>query len=512
MYEPSSHNSPHQHARQLSRYLRTILTPDERAALVAEYTAPPVWAPQHRAGCAGGDACACPQVRAYHSDAHVIGYGGAAGGGKTDLLLGFAGTAHRRSIIYRRVFPSVRAIIERSREIFARDDESRAKDSYNEQLHVWRLADGRMIEFGAVQYDKDAKKQQGQARDFIGFDEATEFPESVVRFLMGWNRTTTPQQRCRVVMTFNPPMDDSGAWVVKFFAPWLDPASPDRARDGDVRWVARIDDKDVFFVNKEDAPPEVRATLKTRTFFHASLKDNPILAATGYGATIEALPEPLRSFLKGNFGAAQAANPWQVIPRAWVEQAQRRWTPEPPGPLSALGVDVARGGQDETALCPRHGTWYGPIESYPGRATPDGPSVAALVIARNPGEALVGVDVIGVGGSAYDQLVGIVQAMPINVSEKSLDTDRSGKLRFANLRSALWWQLREALDPQHGDGLMLPDDPVLREELTAPRFEVRGGVIHVESKDTLRERLGRSTNRADALLLSRAIATGWLLA
>ncbi len=151
------------------------------------------WAPQPNT----------PQERAYHCEADVIGYGGAAGGGKSDLLLGMAGTLHQRSIIFRRVFPSMRGLIERSREVFPDDD-------YNESLHVWRLGGGRMIEFGSVQYEQDRKKFQGQPHDFIGVDEATEFPEATIRFLSAWNRSVVPGQACRMVLTFNPPMDDAG--------------------------------------------------------------------------------------------------------------------------------------------------------------------------------------------------------------------------------------------------------------------------------------------------------------
>lgn len=469
-------------------------------------------------------------------------------------MLGMAGTAHRRSVIYRRVFPSVRGIIERSREIFARGEKLHSRDSYNEQLHIWRLADDRVVEFAACQYEKDAKKQQGQARDFIGFDEATEFPEAIVRFLSGWNRTTIPGQRCRMLLTFNPPMDDSGAWVVRYFAPWLDERYPDKALDGELRYVVRLDDRDLFYRSIEDIPDDQVERLqqqveelkldkqgmswydmvKSRTFFRASLADNPILAATGYGATIEALPEPLRSILKGNFTAGRLVDPWQIISRVNVEIAIERWKARAeriaageqdahPGPLSALGVDVARGGEDETAIAPRHGLWYGEIDTHPGRATPDGPAVAGLVLQKldeldqRTSDPAVNVDVIGVGGSAYDQLVDLVRAQPVNVAERAESggypmTDRSGKLRFANLRSALWWQLREDLDPNHGEPIELPPDDILVAELCAPRFEVRAGVIHVESKDSLRTRLGRSTNRADALLLSRALDQGWLLA
>src|SRR5690349_13379609 len=61
-----------------------------------------------------------PQTLAYHSPADELFYGGAGGGGKTDLILGLALTAHTSSIIFRREFSQFRGpegIIERSREI-----------------------------------------------------------------------------------------------------------------------------------------------------------------------------------------------------------------------------------------------------------------------------------------------------------------------------------------------------------------------------------------------------------
>src|SRR5688572_27425204 len=92
-----------------------------------------------------------PQELAYFSPADELFYGGAAGGGKTDLLLGLAGSAHTSSVIFRREFPRLRAIIERSRQIYA-------KGSLNESLHIWRLTSGRIVELGSIQYETDKQK------------------------------------------------------------------------------------------------------------------------------------------------------------------------------------------------------------------------------------------------------------------------------------------------------------------------------------------------------------------
>lgn len=483
-------------------------TPQERAraqTIAAELTrrqtqaspqaSSPVWTPQPG-----------PQAAAYESEADIIGYGGAAGGGKTDLLLGFAGTKHRHSIIFRRVFPSLRGLIERSRDVFNQQEVTHLKDSFNESLHVWRLADERLIEFGAVQYDHDKKKHQGQPRDFIGFDEATEFPESIVRFLMAWNRTTTPGQACRVVMTFNPPMDEAGEWVTRFFGAWLDRQHAHPAQDGELRWYAMVGGKEIEQADREAFEHE-GATIqpRSRTFFHATLTDNPALAETGYGATIDALPEPLRSLLKGNFAAGRISDPWQTIPAAWVRAAQARWTEEQPIGNCAIGIDPARGGGDQMAISRLYsGLWFAPIVVYPGVAVPDGPSAAALLIDDIGAGASLGVDVIGIGASVFDSLKdnnATVQAINFGAGAPNI-TDRSGRLKFRNVRAAAYWKLREALDPDHGDGLALPPDPELMADLCAPRYELKPSGIQLESKDDISARLGRSPDRGDAVVLA----------
>jgi hypothetical protein len=500
------------------------LADDLHAATIIDLTPPPPppWYPQHRKDCDHGDRCACPQIRAYESEADQIGYGGAAGGGKSDLLLGFAGTKHKKSIIFRRVFPSLRGMIERSREIFNATDRPHAKDSYNEGLHVWRMSDGRMLEFASVQLPAHLKKYQGQPHDFIGIDEATEFPEFYVRFLTGWNRTSDPTQPCRVLLTFNPPMDDSGSWIVGYFAPWLDEDYPDRARDGEIRYVARIDNKDIFYRSSDEVSEEHiafleeqardqdfddwREVLKKRTFFHASLRDNPILAATGYGSTIEAMPEPLRSFLKGNFNAGQVVDPWQVIPRAWVKAAQARWTPERPATgLRSVGCDVARGGDDQTALAEFVGNWLAPLLRYPGKATPDGPSVAALLLGYIQSKIRIAIDVIGIGSSAYDTAKSNgAKIMPVNNGAGAPDgaTDRSKTMKFRNVRAAAYWKFREALDPEHGENLALPPDPELVADLCSAKYSLSAGGILIEPKEDIKERIGRSPDSADAVVLA----------
>lgn len=447
-----------------------------------------------------------PQTQALESKADVLLFGGAAGGGKTDLLLGCARLNHSRSIIFRRVYPSLRAIVDRSRGLYNPDAASAARDSYNEGLHRWRFADGRSISFGSIQHEKDRLDYQGQAHDFYGFDEITEFSKSIFEYVTAWNRSTVPGQRCRIICTGNPPTTAEGEWVLEYWSPWLDPDHARPARPGELRWYTTNEDG----VSRE--VPEGTPGAVSRTFIPSRVQDNPYLMAAGYEARLRALPEPLRSkLLNGDFRAGRKDDDWQVIPSAWVRAAQARWRERarPSGPPDVVGLDVARGGADQTVATPRWGNYFGSQETRPGEDTPDGRKVVMFVLPMLGPSTVVQIDAIGVGASPYDLLRAPPEeggighrAVPMIASSATEARDRSNQLRFFNARSEWHWKLREALDPESGQDLAIPDDPRLRADLCAPRWEATPRGIKVESKDEVKARLGRSPDHGDSLLLA----------
>jgi len=428
------------------------------------------------------------------------------------LAIGLALTSHRKSIIFRREYPTLKGIIDRLREVI--DDSG----TYNGQDKVFRLKDGRQVELGAVQYAHDVRKYRGNPHDLHVFDEATEFDESQVRFLMGWNRSTYPNQRCRVLLTFNPPVNTRGQWVVRFFAPWLDLTHPNPALPGELRWYATIDGVET---ERPDGEPckhngETIQPL-SRTFFPAKLADNPALARTNYGATLQSLPEPLRSqLLFGDFQAGIEIDAWQTIPTTWLQAAVERWKarPAPDVPMTCVGMDVAHGGKDKTAFAPRYGDWFGRITVYPGAETPDGRTAASLAVKIQKDDAVINVDAIGYGASAAERLADQppegygVDARAINVGAGSTCRDKSGKYKMANIRAECYWRLREALDPDNEPTLCLPDDPELVADLTAPRYEITPSGIRIEKKEDIKTRLnGRSPDRGDAVALAMLTPT-----
>lgn len=440
-----------------------------------------------------------PQSIAYYSTADIIGYGGAAGGGKTDLACGKSLTQHQKVLVLRREATQLTGIIDRFTELIG------SRDGYNGQDRIWRLP-GKQIEFGSTPNVDDWNKYQGRPHDLLVFDEAANFLESQVRALLGWLRSVDPKQRCQALLTFNPPTSAEGRWITDFFAPWLDPKHPNPAAPGELRYFAMIDGKEV---EVPDGTPFRHGvdlvTPMSRTFIPSRISDNPYLMGTGYMATLQAMPEPLRSqMLYGDFQAGIEDDPWQVIPTAWVEAAQARWKrPDKLAPMDSMGVDVARGGRDSTIIARRHGMWFDTPLAHPGSATPDGPTVAGLSIAASRDDAVIHIDVIGVGSSPYDFLnEARQQVIGVNVSESAQGVDKSGRLRFKNLRSELWWRMREALDPANNTGICLPPDPRLLADLCAPTWELSGSTIYVASREQIIERIGRSPDYGSAYILA----------
>ena len=492
-----------------------------------------------------------PQELAYNHEADEIFYGGAAGGGKTDLGLGLAINRHRRSLILRRESTQLTAIVERSKEIIGR------RGLFNSVRGIWRLADGRRIEMGGCKGPDDWQKYAGRPRDLLVLDEAPQFMKDQAIALMAWVRTEDPNQKCTVLLTGNPPTSADGLWIIERYAPWLDPNHPNPAAPGELRWYAMVDGREIerpdgrpFCLGDSGTPPSPPLaggefcmagsgtppnhllaggeliSPRSRTFIPARVDDNPAYVASGYKGQLQSLPEPLRSqLLNGDFSVGQDDDPWQVIPTEWVRAAMSRWSEHDfkdlridriGTGLDGLGVDVARGGKDKTVLARRYGVWFAELTKHPGSSTPDGPAVAALVIqAAQPGTA-VNVDIGGVGSSVYDVLVSGVDrtgagrsfsVVGVNNAEASDRTDRAGRLRFVNKRAEMYWKFREALDPATGDGLALPSDTELLADLTAARWKMTVRGVQVESKEEIIKRLGRSPDCADAVVLAYG-ATG----
>lgn len=186
--------------------------------------------------------------------------------------------------------------------------------------------------------------------------------------------------------------------------------------------------------------------------------------------------------------------------------------------LPALGVDVANSEDgDKAAIAEGKGAVLIQVEDF---QCPDSNQLGKRDVLRRMkdkkiSDEYVGIDGIGVGAGTVNALkeMGrkvtsiIASASPITVRTKS----EQGKIieqeeDFNNLRSQMWWQFREDLrtDPE----LCLPDDPELFADLVTPKWTTQNGKIVIESKETIKKRLGRSPNKADAVILWNLVRKG----
>lgn len=445
-----------------------------------------------------------PQSDAYFSEADELFYGGAAGGGKTDLVCGIALNNHYKSLIVRREGPDLDAMEGRLKEIIGHTN------GWNGQDRKWRLKKGQEIKLGSCKNEDDKQGFQGQAHDLKAFDEITQFTESQFRYISGWNRSARAGQRCRVVCTGNPPMTADGYWVKRYWAPWLDRSFPDPAKPGELRWATTDPATgETMWVDKDwrgtDPATGEEISPRSRTFIPALLRDNPFLGSD-YLSTIANMPEPLRTqLLAGDFNVAERDQVNQVIPTAWVRAAIARWKPEGAlQPMISMGCDIANSA-DKTVLAPRYlGDYIGELIAVSGMQTPDGPAAAALITTHVRHGASVNIDMGGgYGQSAYDHLAenkaNVWKFIPAGAATKAA---RGSGLKYANMRAQAYWETRLLLDPASDRKLALPPDEEMVADLCAPTWRLTPRGITLEDKDDVRKRLGRSPDKGDAVTIA----------
>lgn len=445
-----------------------------------------------------------PQTQAYLSLADIILYGGEPGGGKSQLILGLAFNCHENALIMRRQYTDLDALIDGAIKIHG------GRQGFNGSPPPCLTHGSGAIDFGAAARIGDEQHWMGRPHDFLGIDEATQFTKNQIRFLRGWLRSTKPGQRTRTILATNPPLTAEGEWVFEMFAAWLDPRHPNPAKPGELRWfVTGENDKDHEVNGPGDHEVDgKKRCAESRTYIPAQLTDNPYLSSTDYQKRLDALPAEIREIMLGGFTRSFKDADFQVIPTQWVREAQARWTPKPPNgiPMCAIGVDPAGGGKDESVFAIRHDGWFAELVSMEGQLNKYGQGVSGKVVEIRRDNADVVIDMGGGYGSRpYAELSdNQIRVTAYDGSKSSARRTIDGKLGFVNKRGSTYWEFREALDPTQpgGSPIMLPDSPKLMADLTAPTFEVTPRGIKIESKESIRERLGRSTDSGDAVVMA----------
>lgn len=174
-----------------------------------------------------------------------------------------------------------------------------------------------------------------------------------------------------------------------------------------------------------------------------------------------------------------------------------------------MGIDVARGGNDNFVICYRRGLDAKsiPMRVIPGSEARDSERLIAKICDLATTSELfnrpdaIFVDETGLGGPIVDRLRKLlgdaftVMGVPFSAA--------SPNPALANMRTYIWWQLREAMKM----GLAIQNDATLEMELTAPEIHHdKKDKFILEAKDDTKDRLPGigSPDRADALAITFA--------
>lgn len=238
-------------------------------------------------------------------------YGGAAGGGKSDALVIEATRQvhipYYKGLILRKTFPQLAELIDKSLNYYTR---AFPKAKYNASSHTWTFPSGAKIIFGSMHHSNDKINYQGQAYDFIGFDELTHFSYDEYIYLVSRNRPNGPGTRCYIRATANPGGIGHG-WVKDRFITAAPPMT--------TIW----DDVEIVY---PDGRKEIKK--KSRIFVPSTVFDNKILMQNdpNYVARLASMPEAERKALLYGDWDSYSGQYFAEFKNAPSHYEDRRWT------------------------------------------------------------------------------------------------------------------------------------------------------------------------------------------
>lgn len=230
-----------------------------------------------------------PQTEFLAASEQEVLYGGAAGGGKSYAILADAlrdmTNPQFRGLILRKTTEELRELVQKSQELYPK---AFPGIKWSERKMEWRTPEGASLWMSFLERDADVTRYQGQAFNYIAFDELTQWPTPYAwNYMRSRLRTADPKLKLYMRATSNPGGVGHN-WVKKMFvdpAPWGKPF-----------WATDMETGETLVWPKghrNEGKP-----LFKRRFIPARLSDNPYLYDSGsYEANLLSLPEQERKRL-----------------------------------------------------------------------------------------------------------------------------------------------------------------------------------------------------------------------
>lgn len=167
----------------------------------------------------------------------------------------------------------------------------------------------------------------------------------------------------------------------------------------------------------------------------------------------------------------------------------------------AIGADIARFGEDLIVFIVRHGGKVTRIIEYGKQDTMTTASMLRM-LALDCKANLINIDDTGVGGGVVDRMRVLKEQFSDKWEINAVDMGSAAKnpVRFANARAELSWGLRERFEEET---ISIPDHPTMQADLLAYKYSFNfREQVRMEPKEDMKERIGRSPDYGDALILA----------
>ena len=235
-----------------------------------------------------------PQELFINSDADITIASGSAGSSKSYSILlkwfRYVDCPYSRGVIFRTTSTQLLAqggLWEEAQSLFKRVYGNKLK--INIKLMKITFPSGASLQFSHYENEKAKEKFKGLQADYIAFDEATEFTEEQITYLLSRNRNPKAEvyHKASMCMATNPHCD---SFLKDWIWWWLDPETgiPDpkkkgvtryfvKQRDGTLDWYDTREEAEVVYGTDEDNG------VKSMCVIGSTVYDNPFISKAYIG-------------------------------------------------------------------------------------------------------------------------------------------------------------------------------------------------------------------------------------